>query len=46
MGKINKVFKNDKFICVTHGNNELFPTELEYNSVGTLIIVKTLQLPK
>lgn len=23
-GCIKKIFKNDKFICVTHGNNELF----------------------
>ena len=30
-GKINKVFKNDKFICVTHGNNELFSSKNKIN---------------
>lgn len=30
-GRIKKVFKNSKFICVTHGNNELFSTSNQMN---------------
>lgn len=30
-GKIRKVFKNNKFICVTHGNNELFSSKNKMN---------------
>lgn len=30
-GRIKKVFKTSKFICVTHGNNELFSASNQMN---------------